>query len=84
MGITNANLYFAERTLRLNNSAGPQSSFSTVWNGQSITILWNNMIGDIMQIWPENYVEQEDVGTLQFIITNFLNTYNINPLTKTK
>lgn len=81
MGITDANLYFAERTLRLNNATGPQASFSTVWNGQSINILWHNMAGDIFQIWPGNIVEQEDVGTLRFIITNYLKK---NPLTKTK
>lgn len=84
MGITNANLYFAERTLRLNNAAGVQASLSTVWNGQSITILWNSVYGDIIQIWPENIVEQEDVGTLRFIITNYFKVHYKKPLTKKK
>ena len=81
MAITDADLYTVERTLRLNSAAGSQSFFSTVWNGYSINILWNNMSNDIMQIWLENFVEQGDMGTLRFIIENYFKVYYKNPLT---
>jgi len=79
MGITDADLYTAERTLRLNNAAGFQASFSTIWNGYSINILWNSISSDIMQIWPENFVAQEDMGTLRFIIENYFKVYYKDP-----
>ncbi len=81
MAITNTDLYTAERSLRLNSAAGLQASFSTIWNGYSINILWNSMSNDIFQIWPENFVEQEDIGTLRFIIENYFKLYYKNPLT---
>jgi len=81
MTITDVDLYTAERTLRLNNAAGFQSFFSTVWNGYSINILWNSMSNDIVQIWPEDFVAQEDIGKLRFIIENYFKVYYKNPLT---
>jgi hypothetical protein len=69
------NFYIAEQKLKLNTTMGFVASFTTIWEGSIIHIMYNNFSGEIMQIWPEDIIPVEDVGTLRFIIDNFYKFY---------
>lgn len=58
----------AKSTLILQNTNGFHSSISTIWNGQHILVVWNNIANSILQIWPEDVVEEEDMLTLHEMI----------------
>jgi hypothetical protein len=72
MTISNINLYTAQQLMRLKNSTGLMSFVTTVWNGTSIMIVWNTLASDIMQIWDEAAVNNEDRETLRNIVRDFL------------
>ena len=72
MTITYLNLYTARQLMRLKNSTGLMSFVTTVWNGTPIMITWNTLASDIMQIWREDVVEDEDMPFLVDIIRDFL------------
>ena len=81
MRTTDIDFHIAEQKLKLTTSAGFRSSFSTVWCGNFIHILWNGAASEIVQIWPDDVVAEEDLGTLTFIIENFYKFYFTLPLT---
>jgi len=81
MKTTDIDLYITEQKLKLISSTGFSSSFSTIWKGNFIHVFWNNVAGNIVQIWPDDVVDEEDMGTLNFIINNFYRIYYNNPLT---
>lgn len=81
MRTTDINFHIAEQKLKLTSSAGFSSSLSTIWCGNFIYILWNNVASEIVQIWPNDVVAEEDLGTLRFIIDNFYKLYYNTPLT---
>ncbi len=68
MSINYINLHMAKSTLILQNTNGFHSSISTIWNGQHILVVWNNVVNSILQIWPEDVVEEEDMLTLHDMI----------------
>ena len=72
MAINYINLHMAKSTLRLHNTTGFQSSVSTIWNGQSLLVVWNHMSSSILQIWPEDVVEEEDMTELHDMIRESL------------
>lgn len=80
METTDIDYYTAEQKLKLTTSNGFSSSFSTIWCGSFIHILWNNAAGEIVQIWPNDVVAVEDMGTLNFIIENFYKVFYSNPM----
>ncbi len=81
MRTTDIDFHVAEQKLKLTNSTGFSSSFSTIWKGSFVHILWNNIAGEVVQIWPDDVIVDEDVGTLNFIINNFYKVYYNRPLT---
>lgn len=68
MSINYINLHMAKSTLILQSTNGFHSSISTIWNGCHILIVWNNIASSILQIWPEDVVEEEDMLTLHEMI----------------
>jgi len=72
MIITHTNLYAADQLMSLKSSTGLQSFINTVWNGVPIMVIWNHLANGIMQIWPENIVEEEDLYVLENLIKLFL------------
>jgi hypothetical protein len=72
MRTTDIDYHIAERQLKMTNANGFSSSFSTIWCGNFIHVLWNNAANEVVQIWPEDVVAEEDLGTLSFIIDNFM------------
>jgi len=80
METTDIDLHIAEQKLRLTNTSGFSSSFSTIWKGSFIYILWNNVAGEVVQIWPNDVVAVNDLGTLTFIINNFYKVFYSNPM----
>lgn len=68
MAINYINLHIAKSTLILQNTNGFHSSISTIWKGSHILVVWNNIANSILQIWPEDVVEEEDMLTLHEII----------------
>ena len=81
MRTTDIDFYITEQKLKLVSSNGFRSSFSTIWCGSFIHILWNNASGEVVQVWPDDVVAVEDMGTLNFIIENFYKIFYNNPLT---
>ena len=73
--------YIAERKLQLVQSNGFSASFITIWKGNFVHIFWSALGQEIIQIWPQDVVGDEDMGTLNFIICNFYKIYSSNPLT---
>jgi len=65
-------LYAADQLMSLKSSTGLQSFINTVWNGVPIMVIWNHLANGIMQIWPENIVEEEDLYVLENLIKLFL------------
>lgn len=74
--------HIAEKKLRMVQINGFSASFTTIWKGKFVHILWNALSSEIVQMWPEDVVEVEDMGTLNFIINNFYKVYLSNPLDK--
>ncbi len=72
MTITYLNLYTARQLMRLKNSTGLMSFVTTVWNGTPIMVTWNTLASDIMQIWDDETVDDEDMPFLVDIIREFL------------
>jgi len=72
MTITHTNLYAAEQLMSLKSSTGLQSFINTVWNGVPIMIVWNHLANGVMQIWPENIVENADLYMLENLMRIFL------------
>lgn len=72
MKMNNIQLYTAQQLMRLRNSTGLQSFVTTVWNGVPIMIIWNTLASDIMQIWDEEVVEEDDRETLRDMVEDFL------------
>lgn len=82
MSTTDIELHIADKKLKLVKSTGFGSSFTTIWRGDFIHVFWNNASNEIVQIWPDDVVPEEDLGTLNFIISNFYKVFCNNPLTK--
>jgi len=72
MTITYLNLYTARQLMRLKNSTGLMSFVTTTWNGTPIMVIWNTLASDIMQIWDNETVDDEDMPFLVDIIREFL------------
>jgi hypothetical protein len=81
MRTTDIDFHIAEQKLKLVNSTGFSSSFITIWKGNVVHVFWNNVAGEVVQIWPNDVIAIEDMGTLNFIINNFYKLYYNNPLT---
>lgn len=73
--------YIAEQKLKMVKTTGFGSSFTTIWKGNFIHVFWNNLSNEIVQIWPGDVVEEDDMGTLNFILCNFFKVFCSNPLT---
>ena len=72
MTITYLNLYTARQLMRLKNSTGLMSFVTTTWNGTPIMVTWNTLASDIMQVWREDAVDDEDMPFLVDIVRDFL------------
>lgn len=83
MNTVDIDFHIAEKKLNMVKSTGFGSSFTTIWCGSFIHIFWNNASREIVQIWPDDVVGEEDMGTLNFIIDNFYKIYCSQPLTNT-
>lgn len=81
MRTTDIECYIAERQLKMVKSTGFGSSFTTIWRGDFIHVFWNNASAEIVQIWPDDVVPNDDLGTLNFIINNFYKLFCNSPLT---
>jgi hypothetical protein len=73
--------HIAENKLKMVQASGFSASFTTIWKGEFIHVFWNSLSNEIVQIWPQDVVEDEDMGTLNFMISNFYKVYVSNPLT---
>ena len=57
----------------LRTSNGAHSSITTVWDGQPIMVIWNNVINDIaFQVWGDDIVVEEDELKLREMVREFL------------
>ena len=72
MTITYLNLYTARQLMRLKSSTGLMSFVVTTWNGTPIMVTWNTLASEIMQIWDNEVVDDEDMPFLVDIIRDFL------------
>lgn len=73
--------HIAERKLKMVQASGFSASFTTIWKGNFVHIFWNAAAQEIVQIWPTDVVEAEDLGTLSFIISNYYKVFLGAPLT---
>ncbi len=72
MTITYLNLYTARQLMRLKSSTGLMSFVVTTWNGTPIMVTWNTLASEIMQVWDNETVDDEDMPFLVDIIRDFL------------
>jgi hypothetical protein len=64
--------YMAKQLMQLKSATGLQAFVTTVWGGKPIMVTWNILASDIMQIWTDDVVDDEDIPFLADIIKDFL------------
>ena len=62
----------AKQLMQLKSSTGLQAFVTTVWAGIPIMVTWNVLASEIMQIWDDDVVDDEDIPFLTDIIKDFL------------
>ncbi len=64
--------YMAKQLMQLKSATGLQAFVTTVWGGIPIMITWNILASEIMEIWDDDAVDDEDIPFLSDIIRGFL------------
>ncbi len=64
--------YMAKQLMQLKSATGLQAFVTTVWCGIPIMISWNILASEIMEIWDDDAVDDEDIPFLSDIIRGFL------------
>jgi hypothetical protein len=64
--------YMAKQLMQLKSATGLQAFVTTVWAGIPIMVTWNVLASEIMQIWTDDVVDDEDIPFLADIIKDFL------------
>ncbi|MHA1482685.1 MAG: hypothetical protein ACTSQA_04510 [Candidatus Heimdallarchaeaceae archaeon] len=64
--------YMAKQLMQLKSATGLQAFVTTVWAGVPIMVTWNVLASEIMQIWDDEVVDDEDIPFLSDIIKDFL------------
>jgi len=62
----------AKQLMQLKSSTGLQAFVTTIWAGIPIMVTWNVLASEIMQIWDDDVVDDEDIPFLTDIIKDFL------------
>lgn len=62
----------AKQLMQLKSATGLQAFVTTVWSGVPIMVTWNILASEIMQIWDDDVVDDEDIPFLSDIIKDFL------------
>jgi len=62
----------AKQLIQLKSATGLQAFVTTVWSGTPIMVTWNILASEIMQIWSDDVVDDEDIPFLSDIIKDFL------------
>lgn len=64
--------YIARQLMQLRSATGLQAFVTTVWAGKPIMVTWNILASEIMFIWNDGVVDDDDESVLAGVIKDFL------------
>ena len=64
--------YMAKQLMQLRSATGLQAFVTTVWAGKPIMVTWNIPASEIMSIWDDDIVDENDEPFLAELIKDFL------------
>lgn len=64
--------YIARQLMQLRSATGLQAFVTTVWAGKPIMVTWNILASEIMFIWNDGVVDDDDESVLANVIKDFL------------
>lgn len=73
MGFTRLDAHVALNKLQLTGAVGYVSHFMTVWKGKPLVTSFNNLKGELFNLYYMKLLDNDEVVFIETIIRNYLN-----------